>query len=190
MKFRYLFLVTTIFLTCCTTQRTTTLVGCDYDKNKNQTNYFVFPYGSVSIFGEWIQTSYNQSAKQQFFQNSDSITISVSFGPCNKYEFNKDNSKKGFEFVTAHYEWDSEYFVSNYRLNEEKIESNEKDNFIIWRTFGENNNTYWDTYFLFGEKKGFVSTFAIMKTDKWTKEEKVAFLKGMYLGNIHDLSIK
>ena len=185
MKFRGLLFVTIIFLTSCYTQRASTIVGYNYDKKKNQTDYFVFPYGSVSIPGEWTQTSYNQGAKQQFFRNSDSITISVSFGPCNKYEFNKDNSKKGFEFLTAYYEWDSEYFVNNYRLNEEKVESNEKDNYIIWRTFGENNNTYWDTYFLFGEKKGFVSTFGIMKTDKWTEKEKIAFLKEMYLENIH-----
>ena len=182
MKFRYL-LFATIFLTSCATQRTTTLVSCDYDKNKNQTDYMVFPYGSVSIHGEWTQTSYNQVSKQQFFQNPDSIIISVAFTPCNKYEFNLDNSKKGFEFVTALYEWDSEYFVSNYHLNREKIESDEKNNFIIWRTFGENNDTYWDSYFLFGEKNGFANNFAIMKTFKWTKEEKVTFLKEMYLGN-------
>jgi hypothetical protein len=182
MKFTHL-LFAIIFLTSCATQRTTTLISCDYDKNKNQTDYLVFPYGSVSIHGEWIQTSYNQTAKQQFFQNTDSIIISVAFAPCNKYEFNMDNSKKDFEFVTAFYEWESEYFVTNYRLNQEKIEFNEKDNFIIWRVFGENNNTYWDSYFLFGEKNGFANNFAIMKTDKWTKEEKVAFLKEMYLGS-------
>jgi len=183
MKLRYLLSVAIIFFASCATQRTTTIVSCNYDEKKNQTDYMVFPYGSVVISGEWAQTHYNQTARQQFFQNSDSIIISVAFSPCNRYEFNQNNSKKGFEFVTAFYEWDSEYFVDNYRLNQEKIESNEKENFIIWRAFGENNNTYWDTYFLFGEKNGFASNFAIMTTDKWTQEQKVAFLKKMYLGN-------
>ncbi|MDL2297364.1 hypothetical protein LJC68_10015, partial [Bacteroidales bacterium OttesenSCG-928-B11] len=170
-------------LSACKTQYVSTIVGGDYDKSKNQTDYFVLPYGSVSIPGKWEKTNYNSVSRQQFFQNTDSIIIAVSFGPCNKYEFNRDNSKKGFDFVTAFYEWDSEYFESNYRLNREKIESNEKENFIIWRVFGENNNIYWDTYFLFGEKNGYANSFSIMKTDKWTKEEKMYFLKKIYLNN-------
>lgn len=181
MKFGNLIVIVLIFLTSCATQRTSTIVGCDYDKNKNQTDYFVFPYGSVSIPGEWNKTSYNQIAKQQFFKNSDSIIISIVFGPCNKYEFNATNPKKGFEFVKALYEWDSEFFVSNYHLDQEIVESNENDNFIIWRVFGENNDTYWDTYILFGEKNGLANNFSVMTTDKWTKEDKVIFLKKIYL---------
>ncbi len=187
MKLKYLFLIVIVFLTSCATQKTTTLVSCDYNKNKNQTEYLVFPYGSVSIQGEWNRTSYNQISKQQFFQNSDSVIISVAFGPISKYEFNTDNSKKGFDFVKAFYEWDSDYFENNYRLNQEIIESNEKDNFIIWRVFGENNDTYWNTYFLLGEKNNIASNFAIMKTDKWTEEEKTNFLKSMYIeGNTNE----
>ena len=183
MKIDHLLLIIiAILFSNCATQRTTTLVSCEYDKNKNQTDYMVFPYGSIAISGEWTRTTYNQSSKQQFFQNSDSIIISVTFGPCNKYEFNADNSKKGFDFVKAYYEWDSEYFVSNYHLNQEMVESNEANNYIIWRAFGENNNTYWDTYFLFGEKNCHVSSFAIMKTEKWSKKEKIAFLRKTYLG--------
>ena len=181
MKFGSILVIALIFLTSCATQRTSTIVGCDYDKNKNQTEYFVFPYGSVSIPGEWEKTTYNQIAKQQFFRNPDSITIAIAFGPCDKYEFNATNPMKGFEFVKAFYEWDSDFFVKNYRLNQELVESNESENFIIWRAFGENNNTYWDTYFLFGEKNGFANNLSIMTTDKWTKEDKVTFLKKMYL---------
>ena len=183
MKIKSLFLFVILLLTSCASQKTTTLVSCDYDKNKNQTDYMVFLYGSVSIPGEWTRTTYNQSAKQQFFQNPDGIIIAISFGPCNKYEFNQDNSKKGFDFVQAFYEWDSEYFVTNYGLNQEKIDFDESNKFIIWRAFGENNNSYWDTYFLFGEKNGFANSFSIMKTEKWSKSEKTAFLKAVYLGN-------
>ena len=178
---KFILLVIIISLTSCATQRTTTLVSCEYNKSKNQTEYLVLPYGYVSISGKWKKTNYNSVSRKQFFQNTDSIIIAVSFGPCNKYEFNRDNSKKGFDFVTAFYGWDSEYFESNYRLNQEKVESNEKENFIIWRVFGENNNTYWDTYFLFGEKNGFANSFSIMKTDEWTREEKIQFLKEIYL---------
>lgn len=181
MKLGNLLVIVLIFLTSCATQRTTTIEGCDYDKNKNQTDYFVFPYGSVSIPGEWNKTTYNQIAKQQFFENSDSITIAIAFGPCNKYEFNTVNPKIGFEFVKAFYEWDSEFFVNNYHLEQELVESNENDNYIIWRVFGDNNNIYWDAYFLFGEKNGFANNFSVLTSDKWTKKEKVAFLKKIYL---------
>ena len=71
-------------------------------------------------------------------------------------------------------------------MNQELVESNESENFIIWRAFGENNNTYWDTYFLFGEKNGFANNLSIMTTDKWTKEDKVTFLKKMYLQKTTD----
>lgn len=183
MRFKNPLFIALIFLTGCATQRTSNIVGCDYDKNKNQTDYFVFPYGSVSIPGEWKRTTYNQISKQQFFKNTDSITIAIAFGPCDKYEFNVTNPKKGFEFVKAFYEWESDYFVNTYSFSQELIESNESDNFIIWRAFGVNNNSYWDTYFLFGEKNGFVNNFSVMITDKWTKENKVHFLKQMYLQN-------
>ena len=181
MKFGTLFLITLMLLTSCVTQRISTIVGCDYDEKKNQTDYFVIPYGSVSIPGEWSRTIYNQISKQQFFKNSDSIIVAIAFGPCNRYEFNATDSKKGFEFVEAFYEWEAEFYVNNYHLHQEKIESNEKDNYIIWRVFGENNDRYWDTYFLFGERNGFASNFSIMKTNKWTEEEKVTFLKNLYV---------
>ena len=94
-----------------------------------------------------------------------------------------DNSGQGFEFVEAFYEWDSIFFVNHYGLNQEEIESNNQERYIIWSVFGESNNNYWNTYFLFGEKNGFVNNFSIIKTNKWTKEEKNAILKEMYLGN-------
>jgi hypothetical protein len=141
----------------------------------------VFPYGSVSIPGQWDKTSYNQVSKQQFFKNEEGVSIAISFGPCNKYEFNADNTKKGFDFVKAFYEWDAEYFVSTFGLKQDLIEENEEDNYIIWRVYGEYNNSNWDTYFLFGEKKGFANSYAIMSTDKWTIERKLDFLKEIYL---------
>jgi hypothetical protein len=181
MKHFNFLLLTVFILTSCATQRgTNTIVSCEYDKTKNQTDYMVFPYGSVSIPDKWERTTYNSVARQQFFTNSDSIIIAVAFSPSNKYEFNQDNSKKGFDFAQAFYEWDSEYFVNNFKLNREVIETDSISGYIIWRVYGENNNTLWDTYFLFGEKNGFVQNFSVMKTDKWTTEQKVTFLKKLY----------
>jgi len=140
----------------------------------------IFPYGSVSIPDKWEITNYNSASKQQFFKNEEGVIIAIAFAPCNKFEFYRDNSKKGFGFVKAFYEWDSEYFVSTYGLQQNLIEENEKDNYIIWRVYGEHNNSYWDTYFLFGERGGFANNYSIMRTDKWTVEQKIAFLKKIY----------
>lgn len=184
MKTTYLLLSVCLLLTSCVTQRattTSTIVSCDYDNKKNQTDYQIFPYGSVSIPGKWERTIYNQESKQQFFKNKDGIIIAIVLGPTNKYEFNRDNSKKGFEFVNAFYEWDSDFFVTQYGLKQEIIESNENENYIVWRIFGENNNTHWDSYFLFGEKNGFATNISIMKTEKWSTDEKIAFLKKLFL---------
>lgn len=144
----------------------------------------VFPYGSVSIPDEWERTDYNSVSRQQFFKNEDGVTIAVSFGPCNKYEFNADNLKKGFDFVKAFYEWESEYFVSTYGLKQELIEENKVDNYIIWRVYGDYDNSSLDTYFLFGEKNGFANNYSVMITDKWTTESKVSFLKEMWLASL------
>ena len=173
-------LLAILFFANCMAQRTT-LVSCDYDKKRDQTNYVVFPYGSVSIPGKWERTSYNSASKQQYLKNEDGISIAISFGPCNKFEFNADNSKKGFDFVKAYYEWDSEYFVNTFGLQQDSIEKNEISNYIIWRVYGDYNDSHFDTYFLFGEKKGFANTYSIMDNDKWTVEQKLEFLKELYL---------
>jgi hypothetical protein len=177
----YLALFVSIFLTSCRTQYVNTLVSCDYDEKKNQTDYLVFPYGTVSIPDKWEKTTYNSVSRQQFFANSDSITIAITFCPNDRYEFNRDNSKKGFDFVQAFYEWEVEYFTNTYGLREEQLEADRANRYIIWRIYGNYNGTSWDVYFLFGEKNGFASNFSIMTTDKWTIEQKIAFLKGLYL---------
>ncbi|MDR1113030.1 MAG: hypothetical protein LBL18_04640 [Bacteroidales bacterium] len=143
----------------------------------------VFPYGAVAIPGKWKRTIYNSAARQQFFDNSDSITIAIAFGQYTKFEFNKNGSKKGYDFVKAFYEWDSEYFSTTYNLDIELIEADSINNLIIWRVYGNYNDSYWNTYFLFGEKNGFVKNFAIMSAKKWTIEQKIDFLKNMYLQN-------
>ena len=182
MKRNYcIYLLTIVLFVGCATQRTSTIVSCDYDTKRNQTDYMVFPYGSVSIPDKWEKTTYNSVSKQQFFKNEEGVIIAISFGPSSSYEFNADNSKKGFAFVRAFYEWDSQYFVNTFGLKQDLIEENEANNYIIWRVYGDYNSSQWDTYFLFGEKNGIANNYSIMKTDKRTTEQKVEFLKGLYL---------
>lgn len=181
MKRNYcIYLFSMILFAGCTTQKTSTIVSFDYDTKRNQTNYMVFPYGSVSIPNKWDKTSYNSVSRQQFFKNDEGVTIAISFGLCNKYEFNRDNANKGFRFVRAFYEWDSDCFVSTYGLKQELIEENEEKNYLIWRVYGDYNNSHWDTYFLFGEKGGVAHNYSVMDTNKWTVEQKIEFLNGIY----------
>ena len=43
-----------------------TIVGAEYKPDKNITEYFVFPYGEVSLPGKWEKWQYNSNARQQF----------------------------------------------------------------------------------------------------------------------------
>ena len=153
-------------ITNCATQRTSMLVGGEYNETKNETDYFVVPYGSVKLPGKWEKTSYNSVSRQQFFRNNDSTTIAISFGPIDKYEFNADGSKKGYEFVEAYYEWDSDYFV-NHGLKRQVLEEDRSKKYMIYRIYGQSEI---DTYFLVGEKKGNVNNFSIMNPNNWTEE--------------------
>ena len=170
-----LLLIVAILSSCGSAKRSTsTIVGGDYDAKKDITEYFVFPYGQVSIPGKWEKTSYNSASRQQFFRNDESVNIAVSFGPYDKYEFNMDGSLKGYEFVEAFYEWESKYFVSN-GLECKILETDKENKHIIYRVFGNK----FDTYILICEKNGFVSNFSINATDKWTEQQKVDFLKSL-----------
>ena len=87
---------------------------------------------------------------------------------------------EGFSFVKAFYEWDSEYFVSTHGLHQDLIEENERNNYIIWRVYGNYNNSEIDNFFLFGEKGGVAYNYSVMSTDKWIVEQKIKFLKEIY----------
>ena len=182
MKQIVIILLSVVFVGCISQKQTTqTIVSCSYNGKKNQTEYMVFPYGSVNIPGKWERTVYNRTARQQFFLNSDSITITISLGQSNKFEFNADGSKKGYEFVKTFFNWESGYFAKTFNLAAQEIESSEDNNYLIWRLYGNYNNSEYDTYFLSAERNGIFKNFAVMGTDKWTLEQKIDFLKQLYL---------
>jgi len=181
----FLLLIITMLLSNCATQRTT-LVGVDYDETKNQTEYFVIPYASITLPGKWEKTNYLTVSKQQFFMNQDSVTIAIAFGRFNEYEFNPDGSATGFNFVKAYYEWDSKYFVDSFGLKRQVVESDSINNFMIYRIYGQFEKGNLDTYFLMGEKNGNASNFSITITEKWTEDEKIEFLKNLFLRKKED----
>ncbi|NLE05786.1 MAG: hypothetical protein GX638_13440 [Crenarchaeota archaeon] len=177
----FILLAMTIILINCATQRTSTLVGGDYNETKNETDYFVLPYGSVTLPGKWEKTNYNSISRQQFFRNQDSVIIPIAFGRFDKYEFNIDGSQTGYNFVKTYYEWDSKYFVDSHGLKRETLESDSMNNCMIYRIFGQIEKGEFNTYFLVGEKNGNISIFSISDTDKWSVTEKTKFLKNLFL---------
>lgn len=167
-------LIATALLTACAPQGISTLVGGDYDADQNATEYFVMPYGKTALPGKWEKGEYNQVSRQQFFHNQDSIEVAVAFGRYDYYEFNKDGSLKGFDFLQDFYDWDSKYFEDQ-GLNRQLLEENRDNNYIIYRIYGPKVNTY----FLIAEKNGNIGNFSVNSTEKWTETEKLAFLKAL-----------
>ena len=174
-------LLMTIILTNCATQRTSTIVGGDYNETKNETDYFVLPYGSVTLPGKWEKTNYNSVSRQQYFTNKDSVTIAIAFNRYNSYEFNLKGTQTGYDFVKAYYDWDSQYFIDSYGLQREIIENDSLNNYMIYRIFGEIEKGDFNTYFLIGEKNGNISLFSITDPDKLTVNEKTDFIKKLFL---------
>lgn len=157
-------------------QATSTIVGGDYDAAKNATEYFVFPYGSVSLPGKWEKREYINSSRQQLFQNQDSVIVAVAFGPSNKFEFNADGLLEGHDFVEAFYKWESDYFTSaGYACP--ILENDSVNPYMLFKIEGEKVNSV----FLIGERNGRVSYFSVQSTDKWTDTQKIQFLKNLFL---------
>jgi len=83
-------------------QAYSTIRSFRYNKKKDQSEYTVIPFGKVSLPEKWKQLHYNKQSKQQFFtKKADSLTIAISFTPCDWSEFNFDGSKTGCDFVKA-----------------------------------------------------------------------------------------
>ncbi|MCD4819612.1 MAG: hypothetical protein K8S23_13065 [Candidatus Cloacimonetes bacterium] len=143
---QYLLLIIVFIVASCATNKTCTIVGYDYDDKTDKTDYFVVPYGTVSIPGKWNKSNYNSSSRQQFFNNTDSVTISLSLDSCNEFEFNANKTITGFEFVKSYYEWDSQFFIENFGLINKLLEQDPEKNYIIWRLQGKFNDENIDKY--------------------------------------------
>lgn len=163
-------------LTNCASHNVSTIVGGEYNASKDVTEYFVLPFGEVSLPGKWEKGGYNKVSRQQFFINQDSISVAIAFGRIDYYEFNQDGALKGFDFVNSFYEWESKFYESN-GFESQLIEKDSEKHYVIFRIFGKSA----DTFLLFGERNGNVYNLSVNITDKWTEEEKIQFLKGLFL---------
>lgn len=162
-------------------QKTTVTEGVYYNKKKNCTNYFVMPYGTVSIPGKWEKGRQSSVSYQQYFKNEkDSVTIAISFGSYKSFGFNLKGNLKGFDFVKKYYEWDSQYLTNNTGLQREIIKEDSLNNYIIWQLRGNTHGVDVDQLFLFGIKNKNISDFMI-NTQKWNIDTKVSFLENLFL---------
>jgi hypothetical protein len=180
LSFTLPFFMVILLAGCAATQAVSTITGGEYDKEKDNTGYFVLPFGSVSLPGEWKKTHYNQVSHQQFFEK-DSVEIAIAFNACNNYEFNLKGKHTGYDFVTAFYEWDSQYFVDAYGLKRELIETDSTRHYLVYRIFGQTQGMSIDSYYLVAEQNGAARNYSIASALHWTAEEKVAFLKELYM---------
>ncbi|MGG5505781.1 MULTISPECIES: hypothetical protein [unclassified Myroides] len=166
-------------VTSCSSSRVSYIKTSTYDQKEEVTTYTLSPLGTVKIPGQWEQTSYNSSSKQQFFTNRDnSATIALTFAPFTSYEFNKEGTLKGYDFTKAFYEWDSSYMKKTFNAEVTILEEDVDENYMIWQVDLKEEEI--KTYFLFGEKNGVVRNFSVTKSN-WTKSEVVVFLKELYL---------
>ncbi len=171
----FLVLLAIVFLTGCASQKISTLVGGEYDAAKDATEYFVFPLGKTELPGKWEKGRYSQVSGQQFFHNQDSIVVAVAFNRFDSYEFNQRGSLKGFDFIQGFYEWESKYF-ENQGFTVQIIESDREKNYIIYQVYSKKA----DVCFLIAEKNGNVGSFSTCSAEKWTENERVAFLKTLF----------
>jgi hypothetical protein len=168
----------TIVTSCMGPKYVSTIVSDHYDKNKDQTTYTKFPYGSLSLPGQWTKTSLNQVSGQQNFESKDSLSTALLINQASSYPFYVKGMTSN-EFVKAFYEWDSKYFIDNIKANCSIIKQDTVNHFIIWQIIAHNDKYNVENQYLFGCENGLVFTI-FAPTRKLTFEQKIDFMETVY----------
>ena len=163
-----------IFNSCLPPTATNVIVGINYENKTNTTDYMVFPYGKVSLPGHWDKEWYNNISHQQWFTNSDSISVAIALNRSDGYEFYSEGLS-GFSYVRKFYEWDSKYLKTKFNVNDTVLVTDTINNYIIWSL----NISDFKNYFLFGLKNATVHNYNIV-TNKLSEKEKIKFLQDLY----------
>ena len=164
---------------CAPSKSVSAVSSVSYDKQKNVTNFTMYPYGTIAIPGEWRNDGYSKPDKANYF-SKDGVTMYASFTQCTNFEFNHDGKKKGKTFIDAYYNWEFDYRKDDLGLKASLIERDTVNNFFVWKLTSHKGSSGKNAYFLFGEKNCRVKRFSVQAT-KWTEQEKVSFLKKLYL---------
>lgn len=177
IKLSVFFLLTLLFLKA--SAQKTTIFATNYDKKKDLTVQVILPYGNISIPGKWTKTSFNQVSKQHFFTNADSITLSVSKNPIDKYPFFKPGLS-GQQLVSEFVKWDSEYWEQQ-GLKIKVLKDESENGFIAWQaTINKEYDV--NTIFVYGYKNGFAYGFSV-SSKLWPEEKMQEFLIQLFKNN-------
>ncbi len=95
-----------------------------------------------------------------------------------KFEFNQDGSKKGFDFLNAYYEWETNYRKSLNGLNSRIIESDKQKNYMVFQLFGQYKENNINVFYLIKMPKNILNTISISSA-KWDDDKKISFLRGL-----------
>lgn len=179
----YLFILGMVLTNCATpkqpsasTGQTSVVTGETYDEKTDKTTLVIVPYGNVGISGKWEKINYNESSRQHFFINRDSVIIAIAKNPKEKYPFYAEG-KKDFDLVLDFYKWDADHWEQR-GLQQMKVKEDRADNFVIWKAQGE----AFDNYFLYGLKNNIIVNYMIA-SQTWDENRKIEFLENIYKEN-------
>lgn len=178
--FKSNYLLMLFLLTGCVTQKVSTITGSSYNEQLNETNYMVMPYAAINIPGKWTKANYDNVSRQQFFKNSDSVSLAITFAPIKEFEFNLNNQKKGFEFVQAFYKWEANYFMSQYPVIVSIIDQDSTANYLLWHVKSRDRTSDINNYFLFSEKNGIAHNYCIYSAPTWSEKQITDFLQNTF----------
>lgn len=128
----------------------------------------------IKLPGEWKVKQVLKSNGQVFFINDDSTVVAISVFIAAKLPVYKE-TQTNFESAYAYYEWDSNYFRDELKMNVRKLNDNKEKAFVIWNAKDDHN----DNYHLFGRHKKLL--YNIMIFDRQMPvEQQLKFIELIY----------
>lgn len=169
-----------VLLSGCHRRMAPTITAGVYNEKGNQTDYAVLPYGSVSLPGKWTHGRYRKESRQQYFYNSDSTTISVAFGPCDKLGFSTGGAQ-GYAFVKLYHNYDTKYQTEILGRKATIITEDSANKYMLWKVSGDGETQY----LLSGAKDCSCGECAFQNftlvSRKLSEDQQVKLLRDIYL---------
>lgn len=171
----YLGIVISLLVACNANKSVSIIVSDVYDSKNDITTFSKLPFGSCKLPGKWTKSSYNETSKQYFFKNKDTVSVAISINRNRQYPFYKENLKNN-EFINLFYEWDSKFLADKNDGVRTIVNVDTLDSSILWRLSYSNEVNY---YFIYGTENDKALTINVV-TNKWSDSEKEDFLKKVY----------
>lgn len=172
------FIITLITLVSCSTSKKTSSLNNVSVRNTEAK----LDNGSVVLIpGEWTFKSQNKITHQSYYTNKDSVMISVSRNPMEKYPFHKVGMTDT-TFVDAFFEWESNYYKTR-KYETAKVEIGSQSEYIIWSVKGEDDV---NALLLYTAKNPDALNFSVLEPKNLTLTQQKGFLIQMYKDNIKE----